>query len=206
MMTARDGAVLLRFSPPFASARALDATLRRLEHDEALPVASRSLWFAVDASCVYGYLWLAEDVSIGDEALARLHSIAFDAAAPDAGAFDIGRLSVLADLPGASNGTAAPWHWVVETDVTPAAEAEFNRWYNDEHLPGLAGVQGTARATRTRQLDLQPRYHACYDLLTDRVLGSPEWLAVRHRPRGDRMRSAFRSTRRTLFKPCAAGR
>ncbi len=57
------------------------------------------------------------------------------------------------DLPGASAGLPAPFHYVVETDVLPEHEAEFNRWYDDEHLPGLAAVPGTARASRYRNPD-----------------------------------------------------
>ncbi len=46
-------------------------------------------------------------------------------------------------LPGASASLPAPYHYVVETDVLPEHEADFNRWYDGEHLPGLAAVPGT---------------------------------------------------------------
>ena len=52
------------------------------------------------------------------------------------------------DLPGASSGQDAPWHYIVETDVLPEAEADLNAWYDQEHLPGLAAVPGTVRALR----------------------------------------------------------
>ncbi|MBP6707318.1 MAG: hypothetical protein KA134_08465, partial [Achromobacter sp.] len=52
------------------------------------------------------------------------------------------------DLPGAARGQDAPWHYIVETDVLPEAEADLNAWYDQEHLPGLAAVPGTVRALR----------------------------------------------------------
>ena len=36
------------------------------------------------------------------------------------------------------------------------SEAEFNAWYDKEHLPGLAAVPGVVRAVRLRRLDGRP--------------------------------------------------
>ena len=89
---------------------------------------------------------------------------------------------------------------MVWSDIDAEFEAEFNRWYDDEHLPGLASVPGTVRARRYRNRDGSPRYHACYDLVEPGTLGSPRWLAVRATPWSARMRPAFRNTTRTLFR------
>ena len=110
------------------------------------------------------------------------------------------RLSLLMDLPGASAAAEAPYRYVVETDVLAECEADFNAWYDREHLPGLASVTGTVRAMRFRNLDDHPRYHACYDLVGRETLGSPPWLAVRGTPWSDRVRPAFFNTRRTMFR------
>ncbi|WMD23251.1 hypothetical protein RAS12_13010 [Achromobacter seleniivolatilans] len=104
------------------------------------------------------------------------------------------------DLPGASAGQDAPWHYIVETDVTPEAEADLNAWYDQEHLPGLASVPGTVRAMRYECRDEAPRYLACYDLHTQETFGSPPWLAVRATDWSSRVRPSFRNTRRTMFK------
>jgi len=104
------------------------------------------------------------------------------------------------DLAGASAVEAAPYHYVVETDVMADREEDFNAWYDREHLQGLASVVGTVRAMRFRCIDGQPRYHACYDLTRPETLGSPPWLAVRATPWSDRVRPAFRNTRRTMFR------
>ena len=49
-------------------------------------------------------------------------------------------------------------------------EEEFNAWYREEHLPGLAAVPGTVGAYRfLRPVGRSPRYVACYDLLSPQV-------------------------------------
>lgn len=103
-------------------------------------------------------------------------------------------------IAGPATGQAAPWHYVVETDVLPAFEDEFNAWYDTEHLPGLASVPGVVQALRLRRLDGRPVYHACYDLAQREAFNSPPWLAVRSTPWSDRVRAAFRDTRRVFYR------
>lgn len=111
------------------------------------------------------------------------------------------RLMRLRDIPGAAAGSPPQWHYVVATDVRPVAEKEFNAWYEEEHLPGLAAVPGTARAGRYRVVEGPgPRYHACYDLAQRDAFNSPAWLAVRGTPWADRVRPNFQNTRRTLYQ------
>ena len=109
------------------------------------------------------------------------------------------------DVPGASAGVDAPWHYVVETDVLPEAEAELNAWYDEEHLPALAAVPGVVRARRLLNPTGSPRYHAAYDLASMDAFGSPPWLAVRATPWSSRVRPAFRNTRRTMFQRVSLG-
>ncbi|OZI58547.1 DUF4286 family protein [Bordetella genomosp. 1] len=113
-------------------------------------------------------------------------------------------LDALADLDGASAGEASHWHYVVETDVLPEAEEDFNAWYDQEHMPGLAAVPGSVRARRLRCPDGGPRYHACYDLATQETFGSPPWLAVRATDWSSRVRPSFRNTKRTMFRKVLA--
>jgi hypothetical protein len=115
---------------------------------------------------------------------------------------DVARLDVVTDLAGASAGVAAPFHYVVETDVTSDAEADFNAWYETEHMPGLAAVPGTVRAMRFVRDGAGPRHHACYDLATQETFGSPPWLAVRGTDWSSRVRPQFRNTLRTMFRRC----
>lgn len=63
-------------------------------------------------------------------------------------------------------------------DVPAAHEAEFNRWYDDEHVPMLRRVEGVLAARRFRARAGSPRYIALYDLADERIPGSPGWRDV----------------------------
>src|SRR5216684_1032599 len=52
---------------------------------------------------------------------------------------------------------------MVWTDVDPEHEAEFNRWYNEEHLNRLLGVPGFLSAGRYRAIRGGPKYLAWYN-------------------------------------------
>lgn len=108
-------------------------------------------------------------------------------------------LQLTLDLRGQAWDKTATWHYVVETDVDAAAEADFNDWYTHEHMPGLAAVPGTVRAMRLYNPDSVPRYHALYLLQTQDTFGSPQWLTVRGTDWSSRVRPHFRNTKRTLF-------
>ena len=103
------------------------------------------------------------------------------------------------DLQGQAWGKTATCHYVVETDVDAAAEADFNDWYTQEHMPGLAAVPGTVRTMRLYNQEGSPRYHALYLLQTQETFGSPPWLAVRGTEWSSRVRPHFKNTKRTMF-------
>lgn len=109
-------------------------------------------------------------------------------------------LALTTDVAGHSIGQAAPWFYMVETDIKPGAETDFDRWYETEHLPGLAAVPGTVRARRYLAENSSPRYYACYDLAQREAFGSPAWLAVRATSWSDRVRPNFINTKRTMFR------
>jgi len=113
-------------------------------------------------------------------------------------------LTPILDLPGVASAEFVTAHYVVETDVLPEFEDEFNAWYDQEHLPGLARVPGTVRAIRYRAAQESPRYYACYNLVSANVLDNPSWLAVRATDWSSRVRPAFCNTRRTMFRHCTA--
>lgn len=104
------------------------------------------------------------------------------------------------DLPGRSLGKKAAWHYVVETDVRPEAEDDFNAWYRTEHMPGLAAVPGTIQAWRYIDSVGSPKHYAAYDLETLETFGSDPWLAVRGSDWSSRVRPNFFNTKRTMFK------
>jgi hypothetical protein len=89
----------------------------------------------------------------------------------------------------------------VATDVRDGHEEDFNAWYRDEHLPGLAAVPGTVQAARHEVTEgAGPRYHACYDFAERAAFNSAPWLAVRSTPWSSRVRPHFIHTRRTMYR------
>jgi hypothetical protein len=68
-------------------------------------------------------------------------------------------------------------------NVEPAFEAEFNDWYNKEHLPGLAAVPGVLCARRFLASSTTcQKYLALYHLTSPDVVGCPEWLKATETP------------------------
>jgi len=113
------------------------------------------------------------------------------------------RLECVLDVPGASFGEQRMLHYVVETDAAAGSRDELLRWYDTEHMPGLARVPGCIRARRFINHDDGPFSYACYDLTRAGVTESPAWLAVRASPWSDRVRPQFRNTARTMFRELA---
>ena len=59
--------------------------------------------------------------------------------------------------------TGKPILLIVKTDVTPEMEQDFNRWYDEEHLPGLLRVPGVRSARRGINLGAGQKYIAFYE-------------------------------------------
>jgi hypothetical protein len=77
-------------------------------------------------------------------------------------------------------------------NCAPEVEAEFNEWYNTEHIPALGGVNGTLSARRFRGTGATQRYAALYHLASPEVPYSSEWKAAANTPWTERMRPHFR--------------
>jgi hypothetical protein len=68
-------------------------------------------------------------------------------------------------------------------DVDQEHEAEFNRWYDEEHIKRLTSVPGFLNGGRYVALKGGPRYLAMYELEDHHVLRSAAFLdEVRYRP------------------------
>lgn len=52
---------------------------------------------------------------------------------------------------------------IVRIDVKPEMEEEFNRWYNEEHIPNLLSVPGILWAKRGINTGKGPKYIAVYE-------------------------------------------
>jgi hypothetical protein len=82
--------------------------------------------------------------------------------------------------------------------VAPEHEAEFNQWYDSEHIPALAAVPGTLAARRFRAREGSPKYVALYHLASPDVQATPEWKKAAGTPWTERMRPHFRDHLRVV--------
>jgi hypothetical protein len=87
--------------------------------------------------------------------------------------------------------SALPGHrglLLTQTEPPPAMEAEFNAWYDLEHLPERLSIAGFRSARRwvadraRREAAHLPKYFATYELDSLAVLSSPEYLRYFERP------------------------
>jgi hypothetical protein len=83
---------------------------------------------------------------------------------------------------------------VASMNVDPAAEPEFNEWYNAEHLPQLAAVPGVLAARRyaSSAADRERQYLALYHLTGPDVTRSDAWTRAADTEWTRRMRPHFR--------------
>ena len=71
---------------------------------------------------------------------------------------------------------------MVLVDIDPAMDADFNAWYNQEHVSDLLNMPGFLNAARYEALKGGPRYLACYELESENALQTPEYLEFRRNP------------------------
>ena len=71
---------------------------------------------------------------------------------------------------------------VVLTDVGPEHDAEFNSWYNEEHLPERLSAPGFLDAARYEALRGGPRHLAVYELESVEALHTEEYMHMSNNP------------------------
>lgn len=83
---------------------------------------------------------------------------------------------------------------VASMNVDPAAEHEFNEWYNTEHLPQLGAVPGVLCARRfvSPAADRERKYLALYHMTGPAVSRSDAWTKAADTEWTRRMRPDFR--------------
>jgi hypothetical protein len=82
---------------------------------------------------------------------------------------------------------------LVRLGITPEHEAEFNDWYNTDHLPALTSVPGVYGARRYRATAGSPAYLAVYELANAEVRHSDAWRKAADSPWTLRMRRHYHS-------------
>lgn len=68
---------------------------------------------------------------------------------------------------------------MARVDIPLEIEAEFNDWYNNEHLSDRLAIPGFLSGRRFVAIEGEPRYLALYDLTGDAVLNSEPYLKLR---------------------------
>jgi hypothetical protein len=167
-----------------------------------VPMALHRAAWSADTQTAYVYGRLSTRTCLADYVLAQV-SAAFGTSLAGATNIRASRLETVLDLPGASHAEKPVFHYVVETDAEAGWMPEIAKWYDTEHMPGLAAVPGCIRATRMLNHDHGPQSLACYDLVSTQTLGSAPWLAVRNTAWSDIARPHFTNTKRTMFNAVA---
>jgi hypothetical protein len=83
-------------------------------------------------------------------------------------------------------------------NIAPELEAEFNEWYDKEHIPALAAVPGVVCARRFRGTGNR-QYVALYHLERPEVVESAEWKTARESDWTTRLKPHFRDHLRLVL-------
>jgi len=95
----------------------------------------------------------------------------------------------------------APWLYIVHTDIPDQVAAEYNEWYDAEHLPRLVTVPGVLRARRYNRVSGPgPKYLTAYEITRPEVWESPAAHTARKTAWTEKMRSLFQNTRRSMCR------
>ena len=91
-------------------------------------------------------------------------------------------------------------------NVVPEHEAEFNEWYNTEHIPQLAAVPGVIMARRFRATSANRKYVALYHLESPDVQATAAWKNAAGTPWTEKLRPHFRDHLRLVCRKYVRGK
>lgn len=168
-----------------------------------LPLQLQRLAYSQAQGAVYLYARLQQRLELDASAALQL-AACWERLCSAARRVQVSRLENVFAVEGSDGGAKAAWHYVVEMDPETGWMAEIARWYDAEHMPGLAAVPGCIRAMRFLNHDHGPFSLACYDLTQQETLNSPAWLAVRASAWSDITRPHFTHTKRVMFQVLGA--
>lgn len=194
-----DSAALLEAGASFCAQSPVPISMHRV----AWSVAGQAACLTPSLTA-YLYARLVTPTVLEDSVLPALVS-SFERVCAGARDVRVSRLEKVFDIEGASRAATPAFHYVVEMDPEAGWMPEIARWYDTEHMPGLAAVPGCVHAMRLINRDHGPWSLACYDLVTAQTLDSPAWLAVRGSAWSDITRPHFTNTQRTMFEVVAPG-
>jgi hypothetical protein len=104
-------------------------------------------------------------------------------------------------VPGQKAGPAdAGGMMMFAMNVSAEAEAEYNAWFNEEHIPRMSGVPGVLCARRFKMAAGTHRYLAMYQLKSPEVEASQAWKDAAGTPWTAKMRPHFKDPLRLVLK------
>ena len=89
-------------------------------------------------------------------------------------------------------------------NIAPEHEADFNAWYDKEHIPALSAVPGVLSARRFHGTGNR-KYVALYHLATPAVVESDEWKTARESDWSSRVVPHFQDRLRLVCRPYVRG-
>jgi hypothetical protein len=109
-------------------------------------------------------------------------------------------------LPGDADSPSGAGGLLVNAmNVAAEHDAEFNEWYDHEHIPALSAVPGILSARRFRDPTGTHRYLALYHLTTPEVTLGQAWKDAAGTPWTERMRPHLRDHLRILARRYVRG-
>lgn len=90
-------------------------------------------------------------------------------------------------------------------NIAPEFEAEFNEWYDKEHIRALSAVPGVLCARRFRGTSGNRKYVALYHLAAPEVQESAEWKKARESEWTSRLQPHFRDHLRLVCRRYVRG-
>ena len=91
-------------------------------------------------------------------------------------------------------------------NIAPEVEAEFNEWYDKEHIPALAAVPGVLCTRRFRGRSGTRKYVPLYHLTSPTVVETSEWKQARQSEWTTRLTPHFRDHLRLVTTQYVRGR
>jgi len=106
----------------------------------------------------------------------------------------------LLQMEGTSPPGGAPYALIVQLETDEEHDAELNRWYQEEHLAALVGLDGVFGARRYRATEGSPRYLMMYETANREVIRNDEWQKRTGTPWTLRMRPHFKNRRDNIVQ------
>ena len=104
-------------------------------------------------------------------------------------------------LPGRQAGPAdAGGMMMFAMNVPAEVDADYNAWYNEEHVPALSKVPGCLSARRFKMMGGTHRYLAMYHLTGPEVQATDAWKAAAGTPWTAKLRPHFKDPLRLVLR------